>query len=382
MEPNNGLLKHQAKEFCRNRGIDWQTIDIESRIDSGISHEENWTKLKRYILKLNEGIDENELPSEDEIEAYEQRAKDQYVEEVEQEQKRQLKKEMNTDDPDGLKEYYRNFRNYVRAVAQEHHTALMVESPPGLGKSYQITQILTNELGDNGWAKHSGFSSPMEFYETLYEHRNKVLFLDDIEGLLGNRRALANLKQATWDESGQRTVEWKSSSSKLEAPKKFQYNGRIIMCFNDVPDDDPIVESLKSRTLFYELDFTYEERLGIIAEIAKKDYDGMSLEERKRIVEWLAENTNPETKDLNLRTLFKCFELYKFNRDEWKSMAAELFSVDEEMAAVRELVRKYDEVDKMVDRYKTEFGKTRRTFMRKKKKLKERSEQFNKIADM
>lgn len=380
MQLNKGLLKHQAKSFCQNRDIDWQKLDIESHIDSELTHEENWELIKERILESTSGIDESQLPAEDEIKKYEQEAREQYVEDVEEAKRQELKEEMEKDDPDGLKEYYRNFRNYVRAVAQEHHNALMVESPPGLGKSYQITKVLTNELGENGWVKHSGFSSPMEFYETLYEHRDKVLFLDDIEGLLGNRRALANLKQATWDESGTRTVEWKSSSSKLEAPQKFQFNGRIIMCFNDVPDGDPIVESLKSRTLFYDLDFTYEERLGIMAEIAKKDYDGMSLEERTMVLDWLVDHTEPETKELNLRTLFKCFELYKFNQNEWQDMAAELFDVDDEMAKVRELVRKYDESKKMVEEYKEATGKTRRTFYNKKKKLEKRSEQFEEIV--
>lgn len=229
-----------------------------------------------------------------------------------------------------LKQYYWKLREYARMVCRGTTNALLLEAGPGIGKSYQIIETLEHEVGPRGYTKMSGYSSPLALYQKLYEASGgQVLFLDDIEGLLENDKALSLLKQATWSERGQRFVEWQSTTSLVEAPEKFAFNGRIIMCFNETPSDDLIFDSLRDRCLPYEISFTYEERLDIMHEVAKAPYEGLRRDERDEVVAWVKRNTSPDDgTDVNLRLMFHAFDMMRHDRDRWQELATELLSDD------------------------------------------------------
>lgn len=275
-----------------------------------------------------------------------------------------------------VEEYYGDLNYYVRMVATGQSNALMLNAPAGLGKSFQIKETLRDEVDEHGFIEKSGYSTPLELYHTLYDaQEDTVLFLDDIEGLLDNDRALSLLKAATWDEDGgSRTVSWDSTTDKLEVPQEFEFDGRIIACFNDVPEDDPIFDSLRSRCLYYELDFSHQERMSIITEIAKAPHDDLDLDERQQVADWLVRNMTPEMDHIDLRTLMHAFDLYAFDPDEWDERARSLFDMEgSEVGLVRRLLEKHDTTRDAIKEYTEETGKKRRTFFNRKKELEERS---------
>lgn len=266
-------------------------------------------------------------------------------------------------------EYYGHLRDYVRMVARGEKNALMLDAPPGIGKTFQIMDTLDEELDSDEYVKHSGYCTPVELYHLLHEAREgKVVFLDDIEGLLQNDSALGLLKQATWSEGEFRTVEWKSTSSKIEVEEQFIFEGKIIMCFNETPDG-AIFNSLRDRCLPYHIDFTYEERIDLIHEIAKVPYEGTEYEEREQVAGWIERHTCPETTDVNLRTLFHCLDMYRYNPEKWQGMAIELFDMDEEEHLIRELHYKHETVEDAAEEYMEETGNSRTTFFRRKQDM-------------
>lgn len=267
-----------------------------------------------------------------------------------------------------LTDHYWKLHNYTQMVTSGETNALLLEAGPGIGKSYQIRETLNREVGPDGWVKLSGHCTPVELFHQLFEASDgKVLFLDDIEGLIDNKSALALLKQATWTEGDERYVEWRSTSDVIEVPEKFRFKGRIIMCFNEVPSD-PIYDSLEDRCLTYRINFTYEERISLLREVAKADYKALTFVERMEIVDWIAENSTPAD-GVNLRLMFHIFDMRDFNPERWEELAVEQLDADEEAMLIRRLVEEHDTIKAASDAYESETGKSARTFFRKKKKL-------------
>lgn len=266
-----------------------------------------------------------------------------------------------------LDAYYWKLRNYVRMVTIGAVDSLLIEAGPGIGKSFQITRTLRKELGVDGYKKVGGYCSPLELYHLLFEvSEGRTLFMDDIEGVLSDKRCLSLLKQATWSENGERYVEWKSTTEKLEVPDGFVFNGRIIMCCNETPDDI-LFESLRDRCLVYNISFGYDERIDMMREIAKVDYDGLTWDERQETVDWIETRTGPGD-EVNLRTMFHCFVIRKCN-DRWEEMAIDQLGIVEEVALLRQCIAEADTVEEARVRWCEETGGSRATFFRKKKEI-------------
>ena len=402
MDTNKEMLKTNAEKYAKARNVDPSKIDFESVLDKELSDGENWDIIKEKVEALMDSEDKLEEKAEDltedEIRAKEREIHEKYIEQIEEEKEEELERffgDGSTDAEQEVQSFYKFFNHYVRAIAKGHHDALMINAKHGIGKSYQIQKTLTNELGADGYKTQSGYCPPFQFYKKLWEVEDdpdqEVLFLDDIEGLINNKKALAILKQATWSETDSRYVEWNSSSSKLQndngedIPAKFEFTGRIIMCFNDIPDD-PIVHSLQDRCFYYELQFTYEQRLKLIRAVAEKGVNEHNIEEETRleIADWIKEVTTSATKDVNLRTLMRAFKLYDYAEDidaeigdeTWHELTNELIETDEDLYHARDIILNggHDTVGDRKEAFKERTSKGGRTYTRKRDELLDKSE--------
>lgn len=407
MKTNKELLKSNAEKYANARSVDNATIDWESVIDKELSEAENWKKIREEVEKRMDKEDRIEQKaeniSEDEIRAKEQEIHEKYIEEIEQEKEEEIEQffgDGTTEAEQEVQSFYKFFNHYVRAIARGHHDALMINAKHGIGKSYQIQKTLTNELGADGYKTQSGYCPPFQFYKKLWQVESnpeqEVLFLDDIEGLINNKKALAILKQATWSETDKRYVEWNSSTSKLQnehgedIPAKFEFTGRIIMCFNEVPDD-PIVHSLQDRCFYHELQFTYEQRLKLIRAVAEKGVNEHDIPQEKRIeiANWIKEVTTSATKDVNLRTLMRAFKLYDYAQsmeadigdETWHELTNELIETDEDLYHAREVILSGDHetVAKRKQAFKERTSKSGRTYTRKRDELLDKSEKVREV---
>lgn len=404
METNKELIKHNAEQYAEKRGVDNSTIDWESVLDKELTEGENWKKIREEVRKRMDAEDrieaEAENISEAEIRAKEREIEEKYIEEIQQEKEKELVEQFEGDEHEEVQKFYNMFNYYIKSIARGHHTSFMVNAEPGIGKSYQTNQTLINEVGKEKFEKSPAVSSPFQFYKQLWEleqdEEKEILVLDDIEGLLKNKKALSILKQATWSETEDRWVGWNSSPSKLKTkdgqdiPAEFKFTGKLIMIFNEVPEDDIIFDSLKDRCFYYELKFAYEQKCKLIKAIADKGmgYD-VSEEQRKEMASWLIDVTTPATEGLNLRTFELGLRHYKSCMDieqegvTWKKVIKQSLNVDEDLEDVREIIKdpQFETVGERKDEFKDRTDKSGRTYARARDRLVENSEEIKEIVE-
>ena len=255
-------------------------------------------------------------------------------------------------------DYFSTLRTYVRMAARGEQHGVLVTARPGIGKSYQIEEVLRDEVRRDDspcwdYSIKAGYVSPLALYETLYEQQadGNVLVLDDTEGIASSDTAASLVKAALEGQGSgdRRVVEWDSNSSRLDddVPERFEFRGSLVLVFNDVPDGTAHWDAVESRCMTYEMSLTFDERMNLIREVAKAPYDGLSYSERIETANWLIRNTTSEMDHVDLRSLFKTFDLRAssvVDGDEWKLHAAEQLGIDKETILARECEREHDSV--------------------------------------
>jgi hypothetical protein len=123
---------------------------------------------------------------------------------------------------------------------------LAVFGPPGIGKTEEVTQALTDSNASVEYLKGADISAA-GFYGLLWFNRNKhrILVLDDVDlskGGAETKAIIALLKSATEMTYKPREVAWlKAAPNKMmiehKIPNKFAYHGNIIWITNDRPED-------------------------------------------------------------------------------------------------------------------------------------------------
>lgn len=197
------------------------------------------------------------------------------------------------------------------------------------GKSYLVKSVFQEE--DTPFIYHTGHITPLELYQILYKHRKENLIFDDIN-LLDNELNLNIFKSCLNDEVG--VVCYSTTSDKLKVPDRFIFQGTIILLLNTKPKKTENLSAVESRVISWELSMDYKTKIKVFNELAKQEYKELKIEERQEIVSWIEQNTSEVTENLNLRTLFHIFEMYRFDKDKWKVLAKEILVEDEEKRAI------------------------------------------------
>jgi len=277
-------------------------------------------------------------------------------------------------EPD-LRKFYGNLRNYVRMVTQGYSNLLMLDAKGGLGKSHNVRETLSAERSDDMWVHRKGFTTPIELFKTLWMARREgtVLFLDDMSGITNNSKAIDMLKAATDTEGDENWVEY-STSQEIDhplvdgasLPNQFCFRGNIIMSFNDTPDNRHF-DALRDRGTYYNLSFTYQERLELIKEIAKiKDFSGLTVSQQRDTAKWV-ESVTDASFEVTIRTLEEVCKMREFaqaNPDaNWEKMGLEVFDLDYRKHRIIEMREAAEmPVAEQVDAWCDEFDQSESTY--------------------
>jgi len=270
-----------------------------------------------------------------------------------------------------IESYFKPIKEFVKMVAKGHSNALVLLSDGGLGKTYTVLQTLKEEGLKEGkdFVLITTFATPLELYNMLFNYRDgKILVLDDLEGILTDRKSISILKSALWSANDKRIIHYHSTSSKLDAPSEFRFDSRMILCMNDLVDNK-IINALISRCMFYRFDLSYQQKLAIMKAIAEKE--GISQE----IVEFIKINGSPATKNLNFRTLIHLWNAYRYDMNNgdtgsWKTLGRALLESDGTLSLVWELSKSNNKkVEEQAKEFVAKSNKSRRTFFRLRKKL-------------
>lgn len=331
-------------------------FDLEAEVDETLEYREN----KKNILDMlhyKGDVREQDYAEE----------RDEYFREI-QRQRAEKESKIDLDNDDSC---YDLLKSYTRMVGLGYATSLMVCGPGGTGKTYQVLAELERTGVD--YVYINSYSTPLSLYVMLYTNKDKVIVLDDFEGILNSRTGVSILKAALWSADGPRVVHYNSTSDKLIVPSSFEFNGRIIFCFNTVGDNEEL-KALKSRTLFYELKLGLNDLKKVFLKIAEEpNAEGLSSEEQREVAHYLIGKMDLSTSELNLRTLIKAYWGYKYCKEHggcWKELADMLVVPDDSKKILIELDYRYPaDVKAQVREYMLNTGRSRASFYRMRKEL-------------
>lgn len=229
----------------------------------------------------------------------------------------------------------------TKAVKQGTIRAMIVSGPPGVGKSFGVESVLGKEDLFNQLAQRApkyeivkGAMSPVGLYKKLYEmsdEKNVVVF-DDCDSVLLDDLAL-NILKAALDTSRKRVISWNTDSSLLRregVPDTFEFKGAAIFITNinfahikskKLQDH---LAALESRCHYIDLKMdTMREKMLRIKQIV---FDGMldeyrfEYEQKVEIVDFI-DAYKEKLREVSLRTVLKCADLYKSFPNSWSDMA-------------------------------------------------------------
>jgi hypothetical protein len=278
-----------------------------------------------------------------------------------------------TDSAD-LEPFYGNLRNYVRMVTGGYSNLLMLDAKGGLGKTHNVLEVLEDECEPSDWYHQKGFTTPIELFKTLWQAREEgsVLFLDDMSGVTNNTKAIDMLKAATETQGEVNVVQYRTSQdiehptvTGAVLPNTFSFRGRIVMSFNDTPDNRHF-DALKDRGTYYNLSFDYQERLELISEVAKlPDFSPLTVSEQKETAEWVKSVTNASF-DVTIRSFEEVCNMRHFSNENdanWEKMALEIFDLDYRKHRIIQLREDTElSVEQQVEAWTDETGYSRSTY--------------------
>ena len=219
---------------------------------------------------------------------------------------------------------------------------MLFRSPPGVGKSYGVEQIVEKAcLFDQVAGKRlraevvKGSATPIGLYQTLYKYSdpNCVVVFDDCDSILLDDVSL-NLLKGALDSGKKRKISWLSESSTLRRegiPDSFEFKGSVIFITNlkfDGMKSQKLrdhLDALQSRCHYLDLTLdTMRDKILRIKQIASdgvlfQDYDFEPVQQDE-IIEFLQENAN-NMREMSLRMAIKVADLLKSFPLRWKEMA-------------------------------------------------------------
>jgi len=347
------------EDWLKRHNIEPDTIDIQAEWDSQLSYREN-----KKLLAEKYNIVDLEL-EKDEYDAYE----NEHLREEADRTEKQLAKaimKLKGNENEILNTAFSTAKELVKTLLKsENIHGLILKGEAGIGKSHLVMKTLSEEglmLGKD-YSILTGYATPLELYLYLYENRNKkVLVFDDIMKLFENNINKGILLSALFNPTGDRIVNYYSSTEKLTAPKTFEFKPKIIWCLNEIPQE---LEPIKSRCFYYEIKFDYPTKIKIlyaIAQVKKIPFD---------IIDFIKENTN-EAYQIDFRLPLKIYEIYKANPNNWKNLSLQLLQPKhEDLLIVKELMEKYATTKEQIIQFTNITGKSRATFFRYKRELME-----------
>lgn len=276
---------------------------------------------------------------------------------------------------------YMEMDNYIGMVKTGSAYGAIIEGPGGSGKTWRVI----THLQDVDYAYTDSFTTPQALYVWMYKNREKdVLVVDDVANFTNNNKVLSFLKGGLWNvgDSKNRIIHYMTSkplqdSDGLFVPNAFVLGARMIIITNKLNRKNAHLQAILTRVNYCFVDIPFEELIRILEQVADKDYDGLSREERMEVFWFLKENLTPSTEHLSIRTLIKCFQqkVYSNRINEptlWKKLAmVSILKKNPALVLVDELLHN-DTILKEEDRihiFCEKSGRSRATYYRLKEQL-------------
>ena len=240
-----------------------------------------------------------------------------------------------------IRERFEFLTQYVDLVSDKVMPSLIITGDGGLGKTYTVMNTLSDkgltdvadsmgdedEIGEDGevtvygdYAVIKGFATARGLYNTLYEHKDRIVIFDDCDSVLKDPVAL-NLLKGALDSYGDRWISWKSERMLGEGtPSIFKFKGQVIFISNMKLSD--INQAVRSRSICVDVSMTKEEKIDRMHQILEEgsfmaDY---AMETKMAAVGFIDEMKD-KASELSIRTLITVTKLASKGGTNWKRLA-------------------------------------------------------------
>ena len=242
---------------------------------------------------------------------------------------------------DRIEQRFNILDDMTKAAINGDIRAMIVQGPPGVGKSYGVEyQLEKAGLFDKMSGRKikyeviKGAMTPIGLYATLYKHSDpkNVLVFDDCDSILLHDLAL-NILKAALDSGKKRRIHWNADSALLRRegiPDSFDFKGSVIFITNLKFDNirskklQDHLEALQSRCHFLDLTLdTTRDKILRIRQIFRKgdlfqDYQ-LTPEQGEDIVQFMQDN-HARLREISLRMALKLADLTKISGN-WRQLA-------------------------------------------------------------
>jgi len=229
--------------------------------------------------------------------------------------------------------------------------SLIVYGAPGIGKTFDIEQILEKAKQEKGidYSLIKGTASAPGLYQALYRARNGgICVLDDIDSIYNDEQSFNILKSAL-DSCDRRVISWRKQSSWVydpnrvenneddeivdmgeKVPNTFEFAGGVIFITNvnfmeRIAKDtrlSPHFSALMSRSLYLDLTLTSMRartiRIRDVFMGSMSKLEKLSNTQAEEILGFVMDNRE-RFQELSLRTVKHICHLYKLG-DDWKEI--------------------------------------------------------------
>lgn len=361
------IPKKFIKFLKQNFEPEFFDLDIHSYYDREISESENrdefLIKYKNYLKeKVRDLIEGN----------YEKGQEEQHKEEQEnrlrEEEKKLIENWKNTKPTEINITSFKIPKMFLEMTTKKISNGTILIGEGGCGKSYLTLNEVKRIRKD--YIYLNTHLTALEFYKILYRNNDKLIIIDDIKSIFSNEVCINLLKSCLWDVDNKRLITYNSSSAKLEeCPQVFDFKGQIIILANKLNLKNINLEALESRVNYFEIQFTYKEKLEIMKQIIKEPYLDTSIELRKKALKLIRKFSDITTTNFNFRTLIKTYQYLIYDEKQTETLLKSSLRIDNELEFIRDMIEKKLSIAEQKKLYSEEFGKSYRTYQRKKREL-------------
>ena len=267
---------------------------------------------------------------------------------------------------------------YIKALLNNNSFhALIIESPPGWGKSTTVNRALA-ELEIQAVAA-GAYATPLHIYNTLCRHPNDLIVLDDCAGIFNDTKSMSILKAATWPGSGsgtgsdrsteRRQVAWGSISEKVEQPS-VDFNGKLILLTNVIPAGKE-TEAFITRCFRYRICVEPGDirQMLLLAAESSERYPNREL--AIEVANFIADDeTAVDLTRVNLRTLGMGYVIAETHPEGWRKWLVPLLPRREKQESlISQILKSGLSAREQEERFMATTGKSRRTFYNYKKRF-------------